>query len=117
MAAGFAKALGEGSVEVLSGGSEPRSELNSVAVAAMAEVGIDISSSVPTRFTIEMIEAVDVVVTMGCGDACPLVPGKKYIDWPLDDPAGKDIDEVRPIRDRIRVLVADLIADLADSTT
>lgn len=99
---------------VLSGGSEPRNELNPVAVMAMSELGIDISTFSPTLFTIEMIEEVDVVVTMGCGDACPIISGKKYVDWPLDDPAGKGIGEVRQIRDEIRRLVSELIEGLAN---
>ena len=112
MAAGFMRALGAGRVQVFSAGSEPASLLNPVAVAAMSEVGIDISSAQPVRWTMEMLHAVDVVVTMGCGDACPYIPDKQYIDWPIPDPAGKDILVVRQILDEIRMLVEQLIAQL-----
>jgi len=111
MAAGFARRH-EG-VRVYSGGSEPADSVNPVAVGAMAEVGIDISGYVPARFTDEVLQDVDVVVTMGCGDACPFVPGKRYIDWPLDDPKGRGIEDVRRIRDEIETLVDDLVAGLA----
>lgn len=117
MAAGFARHLARGFVAVFSGGSEPGPELNRLAVEVMAEVGVDISSQLPTRFTLEMIDAVDVVVTMGCGDTCPLIPGKKYLDWPLEDPAGKSLEEVRLIRDEIRLLVTDLISGLVNPST
>ena len=92
-----------------SGGSEPESEVNQGAVAAMAEIGIDISREFPKPWTDEFVAAADVVVTMGCGDACPLLPGKHYEDWELDDPAGKSIDEIRPIRDEIERRVNDLL--------
>ncbi len=95
-----------------SGGSEPASQVNPSAVAAMAEVGIDISREHPERWTEEVVRAADVVVTMGCGDACPLHPGQRYEDWDLDDPAGRDVDAVRPIRDAIRTRVEALLADL-----
>lgn len=111
MAAGFARTFG--GVEVFSGGSEPADAVNPVAVEVMAEVGIDISGRVPQRFTDELLERVDVVVTMGCGDTCPYVPGKRYVDWPLDDPKGLPVGEVRRIRDEIRGLVEDLVAQLA----
>lgn len=112
MAAGFARELSAGRVDVYSGGSEPAETVNPVAVDAMAEVGIDIAGSVPRRFTDELLDRVDVVVTMGCGDTCPFVPGKRYVDWPLDDPKGRPLDEVRRIRDEIRRLVADLVAEI-----
>lgn len=110
MAAGFARQ--HQGVRVYSGGSEPADSVNPVAVSAMAEVGIDIAGYVPTRLTDELLREVDVVVTMGCGDACPFVPGKRYIDWPLDDPKGRGIEEVRRIRDQIRALVDGLVAEL-----
>lgn len=112
MAAGFAKALGGDRVAVLSGGSEPGSEINPVAVAAMAEEGIDITENTPRLLLTDDVRASDVVVTMGCGDACPMFPGKRYEDWELTDPAGKDIDAVRPIRDAIRQRVETLLADV-----
>jgi protein-tyrosine-phosphatase len=95
-----------------SGGSEPEDSINESAVAAMAEVGIDISRQFPKPWTEEFFEAADVVVTMGCGDACPLVPGKPYEDWDLDDPSGKSVDEVRPIRDEIHKRVMELMSRL-----
>ena len=113
MAASFMRHLGAGRVTVFSAGSEPANEINPSAVAVMQEVGIDIASAQPQLWTMEMLEAVDVVVTMGCGDACPFLPGKKYVDWPLKDPAGQDVDAVRPIRDEIQRLVEDLIAQIA----
>jgi len=112
MAAGFARELSAGRVDVYSGGSEPAETVNPVAVDAMAEVGIDIAGFVPRRFTDELLDRVDVVVTMGCGDTCPFVPGKRYVDWPLDDPKGRPLEEVRRIRDEIRRLVADLVAEI-----
>jgi arsenate reductase len=113
MAAGFMRHLGAGRVSVYSAGSEPANSINPSAVAVMKEVGIDIASAQPQLWTMEMLEAVDVVVTMGCGDACPFLPGKKYVDWPLNDPAGQGMDAVRPIRDEIQKLVEDLIAQIA----
>jgi arsenate reductase len=113
MAAGFMRHLGAGRVTVYSAGSEPANSINPSAVAVMKEVGIDIASAQPQLWTMEMLEAVDVVVTMGCGDACPFLPGKKYVDWPLNDPAGQGVDAVRPIRDEIQKLVEDLIAQIA----
>jgi len=113
MAAGFMRHLAVGRVTVFSAGSEPVNSINPSAVAVMKEVGIDIASAQPQLWTMEMLDAVDVVVTMGCGDACPFLPGKKYIDWPLNDPAGQGIDAVRPIRDEIQKLVEDLIAQIA----
>ena len=113
MAAGFMRHLGAGRVMVYSAGSEPANSINPSAVAVMKEVGIDIASAQPQLWTMEMLEAVDVVVTMGCGDACPFLPGKNYVDWPLNDPAGQGIDAVRPIRDEIQKLVEDLLAQIA----
>ena len=95
-----------------SGGSEPGREINPAAVEAMAEVGIDITAEFPKPWTDEVVRAADVVVTMGCGDACPIFPGKRYEDWELDDPAGQDVDSVRPIRDEIRTRVARLLDSL-----
>lgn len=112
MAAGLTRFLSHGEVEVFSGGSEPASEVNPVAVEAMAEVGIDISSETPTRWSEDMLRAADVVVTMGCGDSCPYVPGVRYLDWELDDPAGLELARVRAIRDAIEVRVRGLLAEL-----
>ena len=112
MAAGFLEHLGEGRVEVLSAGSEPTDRVNPVAVAAMAEVGIDIAAATPTVLTADAVRVSDVVVTMGCGDACPFFPGTRYEDWELDDPAGQEIEAVRPIRDEIRRRVEKLVAEL-----
>lgn len=112
MAAGLARQIGDGRVEVLSGGSEPADSVNTVAVSAMAEVGIDIAGFVPQRFTDDLLARVDVVVTMGCGDTCPFVPGKRYVDWPLDDPKGRPIGDVRLIRDEIKARVEELLAQL-----
>ena len=112
MAAGFARRAGAGRVEVFSGGSEPAGAVNPAAVAVMAEVGIDIAGFVPQRFTDDLLARVDVVVTMGCGATCPYVPGKRYVDWPLDDPKGRPVDEVRRIRDEISALVEELVAQL-----
>ena len=112
MAAAFARDLSGGRVDILSGGSEPADSVNPVAIEVMAEIGMDISSFVPQKFNDELLNAVDVVVTMGCGDTCPYIPGKRYIDWPLDDPKGRPIEDVRRIRDEIRDLVADLLTQL-----
>ena len=112
MAAGFMRHLGAGRVTVYSAGSEPANAINPSAVAVMKEVGIDIASAQPQLWTMEMLEAVDVVVTMGCGDACPFLPGKKYVDWPLNDPAGQGIESVRVIRDEIKQRVEKLLAEL-----
>jgi arsenate reductase (thioredoxin) len=100
-----------------SGGSEPASQVNAVAVAAMAEVGIDIAHEHPKRWTKEILGAADVVITMGCGDECPFVPGTRYEDWPLDDPAGQGIEAVRPIRDEIEQRVRRLLTDLGVAIT
>jgi arsenate reductase len=112
MAAGYLRALGGDDVEVLSAGSEPKDAINPVAVEAMAEEGIDISRNTPKVLTVDAVRESDVVITMGCGDACPIFPGKRYEDWQLDDPAGQDIDAVRPIRDEIRRRIEALVADL-----
>ena len=113
MGAGFMRSLGAGSVRVFSGGSEPAAKVNPSAVEAMREVGIDIADNVPQKWSMEMLHEVDVVVTMGCGDTCPYIPGKRYVDWPLDDPAGQGVDAVRPIRDQIKTLVEALLSELA----
>ena len=112
MAAGFMRHLGAGRVTVFSAGSEPANAINPSAVAVMQEVGIDIASAQPQLWTMEMLEAVDIVVTMGCGDACTFLPGVKYVDWPLEDPAGQGVVNVRPIRDEIKKLVEDLLAQI-----
>ncbi len=112
MAAGYARALSGGAVEVRSGGSEPGSEINPVAVAAMAEDGIDISDGVPQLMTTEAVRDSDVVITMGCGDVCPVFPGKRYEDWELTDPSGLPLEEVRPIRDDIKRRVEILLQGL-----
>ncbi len=116
MAAGWLRHLAGGRVTVWSGGSEPAAEINPAAIAAMAEVGIDITSEFPKPWTDEVARAADVVITMGCGDACPLYPGTRYEDWELEDPAGHGIDDVRPIRDDIRVRVEALMASLGIQT-
>ena len=113
MAAGFLQQLAGDRVEVLSAGSAPADGVNPVAVAAMAEVGIDIAAATPKLLTDSAVQQADVVVTMGCGDACPFFPGKRYEDWELDDPAGQGIEAVRPIRDEIRRRVEQLLAGLA----
>jgi len=112
MAAGFMTHLGQGRVEVLSAGSAPKDSINPVAVAAMAELGIDISNNSPKVLTTEAVQQSDAVITMGCGDACPYFPGKRYEDWVLEDPAGQGIESVRVIRDEIKVRVENLLADL-----
>jgi protein-tyrosine-phosphatase len=112
MAAGFMRTLGAGRIDVFSGGSEPADQVNPVAVAAMAEKGIDIGGVQPRRWVDDELRAADVIVTMGCGDECPFYPGKRYLDWELTDPAGKPIEEVRPIRDDIEQRVRDLLAEL-----
>jgi arsenate reductase (thioredoxin) len=112
MAAGYLRHLGEGRIEVLSAGSEPADSINPVAVEAMREEGIDITANAPKVLTTEAVQGSDVVVTMGCGDACPFFPGKRYEDWVLDDPAGQSLEAVRPIRDEIRRRVTALVAEL-----
>ncbi|MGC2239426.1 MAG: arsenate reductase ArsC [Acidimicrobiia bacterium] len=112
MAAGWMRHLAGESVDVFSGGSEPAEQINKAAVAAMVEKGIDISAEIPQPWADEIVRAADVVVTMGCGDACPFFPGKRYIDWELEDPAGKTVEEVRPIRDDLEQRVRGLLAEL-----
>jgi len=112
MAAGYLNALGVGRVEVRSAGSQPADQINPVAVAAMAEDGVDITSFTPKVLTTNAVTASDVVITMGCGDVCPIFPGKRYEDWKLDDPAGQGIEAVRPIRDAIRARVRVLLDEL-----
>ena len=112
MAAGYLRHLAGGRVEVLSAGSQPADSVNPAAVAAMAEEGIDLLGARPTVLTQDAVRVSDVVVTMGCGDACPFFPGKRYEDWVLDDPAGQGLEAVRPIRDEIRRRVEELIASL-----
>nr|WP_246649882.1 arsenate reductase ArsC [Nonomuraea coxensis] len=112
MAAGWLTHLAGDRIEVRSAGSAPADQVNPVAVEVMRDVGIDITAEQPKILTIDAVEASDVVITMGCGDACPIFPGKRYEDWKLDDPAGQGIEAVRAIRDEIRVRVARLIADL-----
>ena len=112
MAAGYMRELSGGRVEVLSAGSAPKESINPQAIAVMAEEGIDIADQQPKILTTEAVHESDAVVTMGCGDACPFYPGKRYEDWVLDDPAGQDIDKVREIRDEIKGRVENLIADL-----
>ena len=114
MAAGFMRTLGGDRIEVLSAGSAPRDSINPIAVEAMAEVGIDIAGQEPKVLTTEAVIESDAVITMGCGDACPFFPGKRYEDWVLEDPAGQDIDFVRRVRDeikgRVEVLLSELLA-------
>ena len=112
MAAGFARALGGDALVVHSAGSEPAEQVNTSAVEAMAEQGIDITGAVPQRWTTELLAQVDVIVTMGCGDSCPVYPGKRYLDWTFDDPRGLDVEAVRPIRDVIKTRVVDLLTEL-----
>jgi arsenate reductase len=112
MAAGWLRHLAGDAVEVRSAGSLPSDQVNPSAVAAMAEVGIDISDQRPTVLTTDAVEASDVVITMGCGDACPIFPGKRYLDWELEDPAGQGVDAVRPIRDEIERRVRGLLTEL-----
>jgi arsenate reductase len=112
MAAAYLTHLAKGAIEVRSAGSQPADRVNPAAVEAMAEDGIDISAELPKVLTTEAVQDSDVVVTMGCGDECPYFPGKRYEDWVLEDPAGKGVDAVRPIRDEIKGRVRTLIADL-----
>jgi protein-tyrosine-phosphatase len=112
MAAGFLQHLAGDRIEVLSAGSQPADQVNPVAVAAMAEEGIDIAAEQPKVLTESAVREADVVITMGCGDECPFFPGKRYEDWVLDDPAGQGIDAVRPIRDEIRRRVEELVTEL-----
>ncbi|MFI7147136.1 arsenate reductase ArsC [Nonomuraea sp. NPDC050022] len=121
MAAAFLTHLAGDRVRVRSAGSTPADEVNPAVVAAMAERGIDISAEIPKVLTVDAVQASDVVITMGCGDACPIFPGKRYEDWALDDPAGRGVEAVRPIRDaieaRVRALIADLTSAPADTAT
>lgn len=113
MAAGYLQALAGDRVQVFSAGSAPKDTINTVAVEAMLEEGIDIAHNTPKILTDEAVEASDVVITMGCGDACKFYPGKRYEDWQLDDPAGQGIEAVRPIRDDIRARIEQLISEIA----
>lgn len=112
MAAGLMSVLGGSRIEVLSAGSEPKDTINQVAIRAMAELGIDIAGNTPKVLTPDAVRNSDVVITMGCGDACPIFPGKRYEDWELEDPAGQGIDAVRRIRDDIKARVEKLLVDL-----
>jgi arsenate reductase (thioredoxin) len=115
MAAALLDHHAQGRVAVRSAGSTPADQVNPSVVAAMAEIGIDVSKEIPKRLTGDAVEAADVVVTMGCGDACPIFPGKRYVDWDLPDPAGKPVAEVRPIRDEIERRVVALLSDLVSA--
>ena len=117
MAAAYTRALSGGAVEVRSAGSEPADRVNPSAVAAMAEEGIDITAEQPKVLTTDAVRVSDVVITMGCGDTCPIFPGKRYEDWVLEDPAGKGVDSVRPIRDEIRNRVLTLLSELGVPAT
>jgi arsenate reductase (thioredoxin) len=117
MAAGWLRHLAGDAVEVRSAGSVPGDRVNPAAVEAMAEVGIDISDQRPKVLTTDAVEASDVVITMGCGDACPIFPGKRYLDWQLEDPAGQGLASVRPIRDEIERRIRDLLAELRGPST
>jgi arsenate reductase (thioredoxin) len=112
MAAGYLQALAGDRIQVLSAGTQPKDQVNPSAIEAMAEEGIDIANNVPKVLSDETVKDSDYVITMGCGDACPFFPGKTYLDWPLNDPAGKGVEEVRPIRDEIKVKVEALIAEI-----
>jgi arsenate reductase len=115
MAAGYMRELGAGRVEVLSAGSAPKDTINPQAIAVMAEEGIDIANQQPKILTTEAVQESDAVITMGCGDACPFYPGKRYEDWVLEDPAGQDIDQVRKIRDEIKGRVQTLLSELLNA--
>jgi arsenate reductase len=117
MAAGYMTALSNGAVEVRSGGSEPGAEINPMAIAVMAEEGIDISQGLPQLMTTEQVRGSDVVITMGCGDVCPIFPGKRYEDWELVDPKGKTLEEVRPIRDDIKARIQVLLSEILPVTS
>ena len=116
MAAGFLTHLAGDRVEVRSAGSTPAGAVNPAAIEAMKEVGIDISDQTPKILTVDAVKASDVCITMGCGDTCPVFPGKRYLDWPLDDPAGKGVDDIRPVRDEIERLVRGLLDELGVPT-
>jgi arsenate reductase (thioredoxin) len=117
MAAGLVRLRSAGRIRVRSAGSDPAEEINPAVVEAMSEVGVDMDDEFPKPLTDEAVHAADVVITMGCGDACPVYPGKRYEDWDLADPSGLGIEAVRAIRDEIDTLVRRLIADLADAST
>jgi arsenate reductase (thioredoxin) len=117
MAAAYAAYLSGGRVQVRSAGSAPADSINPAVRDAMLEEGIDLSAETPTLLTPQDVQASDVVITMGCGDACPFYPGKRYLDWQLDDPAGRDLDTVRPIRDEIRRRVSTLLDELLPAST
>jgi len=110
--AGWMRSLGQEAVQVYSAGSEPADQINPMAVKAMAEVGIDITNQQPKKWTDDMVQEVDVIISMGCGDTCPVYPGKRYIDWEIDDPAGQEIETVRVVRDQIERYVRELLAEL-----
>jgi arsenate reductase len=116
MAAGYMQALAGDRVDVISAGSEPKDQINPIAIQAMAEEGIDIAGNQPKVLTTEAVRDSDVVITMGCGDACPIFPGKRYEDWELTDPAGRGIEDVRPIRDDIKGRIQALLAEIAPAT-
>ena len=116
MAAGYMEALSNGRVSVLSAGSEPKDQINPLAVEVMAEEGIDIANNVPKILTVDAVKESDVVITMGCGDTCPIFPGKRYEDWELIDPAGKDIETVRAVRDDIKARIQNLLGELLPAT-
>ncbi|WP_432064236.1 arsenate reductase ArsC [Streptomyces sp. C10-9-1] len=117
MAAAWLSHLAGDRVEVRSAGSAPADQVNPAAVEAMREVGIDITAETPKILTVDAVKASDVCITMGCGDTCPVFPGKRYLDWVLEDPAGQGVEAVRPIRDAIRKLVEDLIEEIAPEAT
>ena len=116
MAAGWVRHLAQDRVDVYSGGSNPGNTVNAAAIEVMNEVGIDIANESPKLFDVEHVKAADAVITMGCGDACPIFPGKRYEDWALEDPAGLGVEAVRPIRDEIRRRVVELLNDLGIET-
>jgi arsenate reductase len=117
MAAGWLRALAGDAIEVRSAGTAPAEQINTVAAEAMGEVGIDITAQTPKVLTVDAVEVSDVVITMGCGDTCPILPGISYRDWKVSDPAGKGIEAVRPIRDEIKTRVEDLMAELLPAQT
>ena len=117
MAAALLKRHANGAVDVRSAGSEPADAINPAVRQVMAEIGIDLSTEQPKKLSTDAVEASDVVITMGCGDSCPIFPGKPYLDWELTDPAGKGIDEVRPIRDEINARVQGLLRELVPAST
>ncbi len=110
--AGWMRSLGQEAVQVYSAGSEPADQINPMAVKAMAEVGIDITDQQPKKWIDDMVREVDVIISMGCGDTCPVYPGKRYIDWEIDDPAGQEIETIRVVRDQIERYVRELLAEL-----